>query len=80
MSKKPKLAPTGVIQRLSALRDGISGLFKVIRTARVVLRHLEACLQELWRVSELDIDTEPAPALAPPVMPLDPPSPVADSN
>jgi len=56
-----KTASTALIQRLGALRDGIKGLFKVIRTARVVLRHLEACLVELYAVSDKEIDSLPAP-------------------
>jgi len=60
-SNTAKTGSTALIQRLGALRDGIKGLFKVIRTSRVVLRHLEACLVELYAVSSQEIDSLPAP-------------------
>ena len=62
MSGKPaKKASVGVIARIASLKDGISKLFKVIRTARIVLRHIEACLVELWGVAEAEIDAQPTP-------------------
>lgn len=61
-----------LIQRLGALRDGIKGLFKVIRTARVVLRHLEACLVELYAVSDQEIDSLPALPVPPETPPPHP--------
>ena len=61
--KKAKLAPGAMMTRLGALRDSIKSLFKVIRTARIVLRHVEACLVELYAVSEDQIDRAAAPTL-----------------
>jgi len=65
MTTKAKSASPTVIERLASLRDGIRSLFKVIRTARVVLRHLEACLIELYKVSDTEIETVESPHLIP---------------
>ena len=70
-AKNPKSSTGGVIERLGALRDGIRQLFKVIRTSRIVLRHLEACLIELWGVSHEDIETASPPQLHPPTTTAD---------
>jgi len=66
--KNPKDPSMSVIERFGAMRDGIRGLFKVIRTLRVLLRHVEACLVELHAVSTDEVD-----ASAP--LPLPPPAP-----
>jgi len=77
--KNPKDPTMSVIERFGAMRDGIRGLFKVIRTLRVLLRHVEACLVELHAVSTDEVDASgplPLPAPVPhPVAPEPNPNP-----
>lgn len=54
-------ASTGVIDRLRSVGLSIRSIFNAIRKFRVVLRHLEACLQELFHLKASDIETLPVP-------------------
>ena len=56
MAKNPKSAQIAPNGRFQNMRSKIKGLFNAIRVARVVLRHLAACLSELFSLDTDDLE------------------------
>jgi len=61
MAQKTKTAAIGAVDRFRSMGVSIRQVWAGIRKVRVVLRHLEACLQELFHLSDTDLDTIEAP-------------------
>ena len=56
MAKTPKPADNAPTGRSVSLRARIKGIFNGIRIARVVLRHLSACLSELFALDSEELE------------------------
>jgi hypothetical protein len=61
MAQKTKTAAIGAVDRFRTLGVSIRQVWSAIRKIRVVLRHLEACLQELFHLKDADLEALAAP-------------------
>ena len=59
-TKTPDKSPMG---RFALIKARIKSIFNGIRLARIVLRHLEACLSEIFALSGEEITSELAPTV-----------------
>ena len=69
MAKAAKTPDTSKIGRFKNLRARIKQVFNFIRWARVILRHVEACLSELFALDSEELENQ-----LPPVVHLPDPS------
>jgi hypothetical protein len=66
MAKAPKEPKTPRLPSFGTIRSKIREIFNLIRISRIVLKHLEACLGELFSISGDEIEpTLPATGTLP---------------
>jgi len=58
MAKTAKSPSNKPIGRFQQIRTKIKAIFNVIRIARVVLRHTEACLSELFALDSEELENQ----------------------
>lgn len=63
MAKREKTPNTSGMGRFALIKEKIKAVFNLIRLTRIILRHLEACLSEIFALSGEEISAQ----LSPPV-------------